>query len=520
MNGIGDAHRAAAGLARRSFHDFVSYVGRDENGDPIDQRPLDRLVWDFVEECHAARAPAGVMLPMGHGKTSQFCYRAAFEIGRDPNVLITVVTDSLDNSKERVELIRKVIDLPEYRRTFPGVKVVAGKDERQRFTVERTGLAKEPTVAAEGVLTGTGLRTTFLLLDDVVTQRNALLEPTNRKRVLDAIRLTWMSRSRLGGERPVRVAWIQTAYHQADAATVLREDPDSGWRWLVVRAEPPYDALSWERWERGVLVARGAVESPFPAEAIAERARQMGPTAAARGLANRPVSGEECPFREEHFEGPTPLAPERYHRRIVFADPAGDATKARHGNSDYCGVVAIGKHPDGCWEVFGAARMRGSPSQQAAFIAGRVALWKPHSLFQEAVKDEALVGVTQKALRDIGAYVPVQPVKPLTNKEIRIVQTLEPALAASPPLLRVCGRLFPALREEALTFPAGAHDDLLDALEGAFSKARGSGPMRHRSSHTPRPPGAGDEETPERRRRREFRRVRIWERRGRVFDRW
>lgn len=137
------------------------------------------------------------------------------------------------------------------------------------------------------------------------------------------------------------------------------------------------------------------------------------------------------------------------------------------------------------------------------------------------MKDEALVGVTQKALRDLGLYVAVQPVKPLTNKEIRIVQTLEPALAASPPLLRVCGRLFPALREEALAFPAGAHDDLLDALEGAFSKARASGPMRHRSSLTPRPPGTEDEEIRARRRRREIRRrrPRIWEERhGRAFD--
>ena len=34
-----------------------------------------------------------------------------------------------------------------------------------------------------------------------------------------------------------------------------------------------------------------------------------------------------------------------------------------------------------------------------------------------------------------------------------------------------CGQRFPELKAEALTFPVAAHDDLLDALAGAFAKA-------------------------------------------------
>ncbi len=36
----------------------------------------------------------------------------------------------------------------------------------------------------------------------------------------------------------------------------------------------------------------------------------------------------------------------------------------------------------------------------------------------------------------------------------------------------VCGQRFPELRAEALTFPVAAHDDLLDALAGAYAKAK------------------------------------------------
>ena len=44
------------------------------------------------------------------------------------------------------------------------------------------------------------------------------------------------------------------------------------------------------------------------------------------------------------------------------------------------------------------------------------------------------------------------------------------ALACDPPQLRVCGSRFPELRDEALTFPAATHDDLLDALAGVFAQ--------------------------------------------------
>lgn len=107
----------------------------------------------------------------------------------------------------------------------------------------------------------------------------------------------------------------------------------------------------------------------------------------------------------------------------------------------------------------------------------RLRVRAPRKAFQEAVKDEALVGVTQKALAALDCHVAVKPEKPSTNKEIRITQTLEPALAASPQLLRVCGRAFPELRDEALAFPAAAHDDLLDALSSAYAKASSAGPM-------------------------------------------
>jgi hypothetical protein len=70
------------------------------------------------------------------------------------------------------------------------------------------------------------------------------------------------------------------------AGVLRREEPTSGWRWLIVRAEEPYEQLTWEKWAGGACVESGALPSPFPAAVLRERAAQMGPTAAARGLGN------------------------------------------------------------------------------------------------------------------------------------------------------------------------------------------------------------------------------------------
>lgn len=467
------AHGLAAAAARHDFGAFLAYVGIDEQGDPFLRRELDTAVWEFAEECFESNEPCGLMLPMGAGKTTLACYRAAYEMGRDPNVLVSIVSYSADRAAILVGTVRSIVRMPTYRTVFPHVRVRSRQDMADRFTIERTGVSNNPSVSGCGILTGTGVRTSFLILDDIVTLKNALQEPANRRRVLEAVRTTWMSRQQLRGAGRRCTVWLQTAYHQSDAAAVLRTDSESTWRWMIVRAEEPYEALTWEKWARGACAEEGELPCPFPAARLRQRAAQMGPTGAARGLANRAVSDEICPFREQYFDGPPPAAPNDYRRRIVFADPAGDATKARSGNTDYCAVVAIGyQNREKCWEVFMAERMRGSPSQQANFIARKAVQAGVNVVWQEAVRDEALVGVTQRALRDMDAPISVKPVKPTTNKELRVVQTLEPAMAVDPPLLRVCGERFLELKNEALAFPVGAHDDLIDALAGAFAKVR------------------------------------------------
>ncbi len=471
--GLDEACRALAiDAARRDFGAFVLYVGRDDEGRHVDWRPVDRLAWTFVEESFAAGGDVGVMLPNGFGKSTQANWRVAYEIGRDPNLLCAVVADSEENAALRVTAVRDILKSPAYREVFPPVAIARGREKASAFSVVRSGHSPFDTVTGYGVLTGTGARCSLLVLDDPVTFKNAVQEPANRDRVYQAIRTTWFSRGQRAREGRQRVLWIQTAYHGQDATARIREDPRSGFRFLIVRAEPPFAALSYEKWRAGAVEESGTVPSHLSAAFLQSEWAKQGATAAAQSMANRPYDPEKCPFKEPMLIAPRPLAPSEYERRTVYADPAGDASTSKGRDTDWCAVAAIGRHPERGWELYGYAEMKGKPSEQAAFIAGFAVAMEAEQLWQEATRDDALVEATQQELEARRSALTVQPDKPTSQKEARIVQALEPALTRK--RLSICADLWPELKGQLLAFPAGAHDDGPDAVASCWLKAAGA----------------------------------------------
>ena len=468
-NLMATAHAFAVEAARRSFLGFLEYAGTDDEGRPFRIRDLDRFVWSWIEACWADGAAACTLLPVGSGKTTHAAWRIAWEIGLDPNLLASLVTASHDDSCERVQLVRDILGSPRYREVFPHVRI-AGRDAQDGFVVARTGRSHNYTLSAHGVLTGEGVRAHLLVLDDVVNQKNALHEPGSRKKVLRAVRGTWTSRLKFGARTPPRALWLQTSFHEDDAAAATRKDPKSGWRFMIVRAEPPFEHLGYEEWRCGAKVKEGTLPLHFPKAELERRWDMMGPPHNFRSLANRPISDADQPFKEKHLEGPEPLGPKLYQRRILYVDPAGDATKARTGDPDHCAAIVLGLLESGKWDVIFASRVRDTPSGQAAFVVRTAARFHPHAMWIEVNRDEAMLDLVVDRLRLHSVTARPRGDKVTVPKELRIRDLLEPALEYGD--LRVCGRAFPELAEEMLAFPVAAHDDLLDALAGCWSKTK------------------------------------------------
>lgn len=487
--------------ARADFNEFVEFVGIDHEGRPIRQAELHRLMWDFEAWCYRVGLYCGMMIPMGHGKTTQCELRTSFEIGKNTSTIAAFVKASDKAAGLSAGAVRATMDLPRYQAVFSSVEIVKGEQSDTEFTLRRAGVSPWPTLGCYGVTTGTGARTTFQIMDDVVDLRNAITQPADRRRVTEAIESTWMSRPTQTGEFPPRVVWINTAYHVEDAVHLTMARRNSGWAWLVVRAEPPYAHLTYQIIAGGRVLQAGTLPNFLSQERLASMAGKMNSISAARGLGNRPLSGKEQKFKDL-LTGPKPLGINEYTRRVAHMDPAGDAKKAKRGDPDWSAIVAMGRHPsEPCWDVIRSTRMRGTSSQQADFAAECADHWGLHLLVVEAVADSSMSELVKEACRRRGVTCIIETTRPMSNKIVRIEEELEPRLRQQ--VVRIHADSHPELAAELDIFPLGGHDDMADACAGAAQAAVGRGIARHKRR----------EDLPKERKkpRRARRRRRIWE---------
>lgn len=241
----------SAKRARSDFNRFCEYVLRDSDGSRIRQGEIHKS-WNLhIEWCWENGVHPGILAPFGVGKTTQCVVgRVAYEVGRNPNIRVKVVCNSDEKAKERVAGIKNLMRTQAYRYVFPGIQILDGKlAKKARKTVKDTAHAFDvvktshyaqsidPTVQAVGVFaTSTGGRADLLVFDDVVDERNALLNPALREQVIIKCENSFMTRLVTDG----RVIYIGTPYHQADFSHELMKKK----AWCVLR-QPVSESLAY-----------------------------------------------------------------------------------------------------------------------------------------------------------------------------------------------------------------------------------------------------------------------------------
>lgn len=204
---------------------FGEAVVADERGEPLKLASIHRI-WDaHFEACREAGLYCAIIAPFGHGKTVRnVVSRAAYEIGRDVNQRIKLVSAVDNNAKQRVMAVSGILKKRAYRRLYPHVHELGAKKAREfglpkqwsqhSIYLDRPGFAVDPSIQAFGVLgSGTGSRADGYFFDDVVDFKNALEKPALREKVIDAIENVWLSRLEPWGW----VMYVGTPWHEADA---------------------------------------------------------------------------------------------------------------------------------------------------------------------------------------------------------------------------------------------------------------------------------------------------------------
>lgn len=328
---------AQASLARKNPATFCEFVLRDEQtGKPITLAPMHEAWHDLLS--HEAR-----VVIWGHpesGKSAQVSVgRVLWELGRNPNLRIAVISATENLAKKLIATIRSYIERSEeLHLVFPKLRArpanLGQPWSAMALTVDRTVLAKDPSVYAAGAGSNIlGGRVDLLIFEDVLTYKNtrtqAQLDETYR----------WITGTPFGRLTANARVWaMANAWNPSDAMERLVSE-----RGFVGRRFPVQNDLGESNWPEF-----------FPESRLKKIRRDLGAVEYARQMLCVSRDESTARFKREWIE--TGLAQGRGYRFVssVESAPAGysvwhgvDLAVSRKKTADLTSFFTGLLHPDG-----------------------------------------------------------------------------------------------------------------------------------------------------------------------------
>jgi predicted phage terminase large subunit-like protein len=238
----------------------------------------------------------------------------------------------------------------------------------------------------------------------------------------------------------------------------------------IERNEPQYETIerSCREDSNGVSDPRGMVTYPerFDADVLAEYETTLGPYFFSTLMLNRPVGIGDMLFRAEWLREYEELPPRQSLHVYTTIDPATDPelSTSRADDLDYSVVMTCGKDMiTGDIYVLDYFRERCNPGDMAAAIFEQVLTWRPIVVgYEDVAYQKSLDYWLKELMRQRSQFFILEPIKRVGRKSKEThIMGLQPIAAAGALYLR---SWMNDLRTEFLSFPRGAHDDLIDAL--------------------------------------------------------
>lgn len=478
----GDTLRAMdLNAARDSLHAFAGMIEipgaplRDEEEDPDLEgsepayRPVEtpqathhKVMLDVFEavESGAVRR-AMFFLPPGSAKSTYgsvvfppwFIGRA-----RRRNALVTSYGTTLARKLGR--RARSIIKQPIFQEIF-GIGLSA-----ESAAADEWSLTNENEFMAGGILSGiTGNRFDLIVIDDPIKGRREADSEATRKSTLEAYQADVKTRLKPGG----RIVLIQTRWHERDlAGSILPLDYDgrTGWVkgqdgewWFVVcipaMAEREDDPLGrqigeyiWPEW--------------FDETHWNSFRRDLRTWAAL--FQQRPAPDEGTFFKKHWFKRWAAL-PDRLHYYITSDHaPGGDPdADAEAGDLDYSCVRVWGIDAQSNVYLVAGFRRRETLDKMADAVLQLVKVYKPFAWFPEDDNNwKSIAGFVRRQFRARKVWCRIEPISPHGADKPTKAQAFQGMAAAGQVFLPDTPEGDDVLAQY-LKFPAGAHDDEVDA---------------------------------------------------------
>jgi predicted phage terminase large subunit-like protein len=297
-----------------------------------------------------------------------------------------------------------------------------------------------------------GRRADLVVIDDPVRSREDADSELIRDKTWDWYKSDLYTRLKPGG----RIVLIQTRWHEDDLAGRLLADMASGGdHWDVISlpaiaeaGDPlgrPPGAPLWPEWEDG--------------DSLERKKRTVGPRDWSALYQQRPAPEDGNYFKTEWLR-PYDKAPARDTLRIY----GGSDYAVTADGGDYTVHAVVGVDPEGRMYLLDLWRKQASSDVWIESFCDLVKEWKPTEWGEEQGQIRAGVGpFLDRRMRERTAYVYRRQFPTRGDKAVR-AQSIRGRMALDGLYVPHTAGWYPDFRSELLSFPAGKHDDQVDAL--------------------------------------------------------
>jgi predicted phage terminase large subunit-like protein len=433
--------RAAAELlrrddARRDLVAFTEYTFpnyRPARHHRLIAAQLERLLRGEVDRLM-------LLVPPRHGKSELASRRfPAFYLGHHPDRQFLSISATADLAGDFGRDVRNLIGSAEYGSLFATV-LAADSSAKGKWHTSAGGLYY--SVGIGGAVLGRGAH--VMLIDDPFSSMEEALSETTRKNVWDWYTGTAYNRLMPRGA----IVVINHRMHEDDlAGRLLAQQAAGGDRWEVVEL-PAIDDDGAALWPEA-----------YPIAAL-ERIRQnTQPRFWSSLYQQRPAPEEGDYFRSEWLR--------------TYDNAPARATLAIYGASDYAVTsdggdytvhVVVGVDPEERMYLLDLWRGRTTADMWIETWCDLVRKWKPIGWAEETGQIRSGVGpFRDKRARERHAWCALKDFPTRGDKAVR-AQSIRGRMGQLGLYVPGTAPWYPDLRSELLAFPAGAHDDQVDAL--------------------------------------------------------
>ena len=219
---------------------------RDPAGERIRWADMHVHQIEHIQTAHAKGYHAGVLAPLGHGKTTLHVVGATLDdMGLYPDWPQQIVSASGEIAQDRLEAVMGYVELSDaYRELYPWVRPAVEGNKRKDWsktslTIDRKAIMPDPTLRGVGVVSKrTGSRTRRTRFDDIEDIDS--LSQAVRKARANAVWNKWLRRIDPPHGRAV---WVGTPQHVEDLNHVLVRTP--GWSVLIQAVRADFKGIEW-----------------------------------------------------------------------------------------------------------------------------------------------------------------------------------------------------------------------------------------------------------------------------------